>query len=107
MISRRSLLGGLLTAGIAAAAPIAASRQADAQIFIQPPPPPLRIERRPPPPRPGWVWVSGFWTWDPRRRAYVWVPGRWVAGRPGWRYRDGTWVRRGNTWVYRPGGWWR
>lgn len=106
MISRRSLLGGLLTAGIAAAAPIAASRQADAQIFIQPPPP-LRIERRPPPPRPGWVWVSGFWTWDPRRRAYVWVPGRWVAGRPGWRYRDGTWVRRGNTWVYRPGGWWR
>ncbi|WP_458367259.1 YXWGXW repeat-containing protein [Burkholderia pseudomallei] len=48
------------------------------------PPPPLRRERRPAPPRPrGYVWTNGYWRWPGGRS--VWIPGRWIAQRPGHR----------------------
>ncbi|WP_229293727.1 YXWGXW repeat-containing protein [Burkholderia pseudomallei] len=49
------------------------------------PPPPLRRERRTAPPRPrGYVRTNGYWRWPGGR--YVWIPGRWIAQRPGHRW---------------------
>lgn len=114
MLSRRSLLRGLLAASVLA--PIAATVvPADAEAQGRPnhnnnrpnrPPPRSRHERRPPPRR-GYIWVPGYWTWSHRRRDYVWVPGRWERNRPGWHFRQPTWVLRGNGWEFRAGGWYR
>jgi hypothetical protein len=107
MLSRRSLLGGLLATFVFSpfAAAIAPSRAA-AQSFSRPnrAPPPLRVEPRPGP-RPGYVWGPGYWAWSPRRRNYTWTRGRWHRNRPGFRYQSPRWVMRSGNWVYAPGGW--
>ncbi|MFC0217901.1 twin-arginine translocation signal domain-containing protein [Pseudochelatococcus lubricantis] len=126
MVSRRHFLSALLVAGVAAPlAGMAAIGEAQAQQRPdqwhngrpggnRPPPPhqPNRAPPRPrqerrPPPRPGYVWVPGFWEWNPRRRDYVWRSGQWVRNRPGFRHRDPRWVRSHNGWTFDPGGWHR
>ncbi|WP_225315314.1 YXWGXW repeat-containing protein [Burkholderia pseudomallei] len=47
------------------------------------PPPPLRRERRPHHRARGYVWTNGYWRWPGGRS--VWIPGRWIAQRPGHR----------------------
>ena len=107
MLSRRSLLGGLLTTSVAS--PFAAaivSSEAEARPSIRPnrAPPPPRVERRPGP-RPGYVWGPGYWAWRPRRRNYVWRRGHWERDRPGFRYQSPRWVLHSGNWVFMPGGW--
>ena len=108
MLSRRSLLAGLLAAAVAAPlATIAAPGEAEAQQWGPNPnrrPPPPRRERVPPPRR-GYVWVPGHWDW--RRGRYVWVSGGWMRARPGFRHRPPTWVWRNGRWVLVQGGWYR
>ncbi|MGI6245709.1 MAG: hypothetical protein ACOYJQ_08070 [Pseudochelatococcus sp.] len=100
MVSRRSFLGTLFAACVAAPlAGVAATSEAHAQRGPEPwrdprrppppphhprrpPPPPPRHERRPPPRR-GYRWSPGVWEWNPRRRSYVWRSGRWVSHHPG------------------------
>ena len=42
----------------------------------------VRVETVPEP-RVGFVWAPGFWEW--RDHAHVWVPGRWMGERRGYR----------------------
>ena len=49
------------------------------------------------------VWDPGHWEW--RGNRHVWVDGRWLKERPGYRYREARWVERGGRWEMRPGGW--
>jgi hypothetical protein len=107
MLSRRSLLGGLLATSVVS--PFAAAivpSEAEARPSIRPnrAPPPPRFERRPGP-RPGYVWGPGYWAWRPRRRNYVWRRGHWERNRPGFRYQTPGWVLRSGNWVFVPGGW--
>src|SRR5262245_47160053 len=101
MLSRRSLLGGLLAVFAAAIV----SSEAETRPSIQPNrgPPPPRFERTPAP-RPGYVWGPGYWAWRPRRRNYVWRRGHWERDRPGFRYETPGWVSRSGNWVFE-GGW--
>ena len=70
----------------------------------RPAPPAARHDRRPPPPRPhGYIWTDGYWRWQ--RGRYIWVPGRWVARRPGRRWVLGYWRRQGQVWIYVDGTW--
>jgi len=59
------------------------------------------VYARPACPRPGMVWITGDWIWQPRR-GYVWKEGYWAAP-PGHRsaWVGGHWVRdrRGSYWV--------
>jgi len=62
---------------------------------------------RPPAPGKGYVWVDEDWKWNsghydwnggtwmrPPYRGAIWVPGRWVRSRMGWRWTPGRWKRR-------------
>jgi hypothetical protein len=83
ILSRRSLLSGLLTVALAASFSPLTSTDTHAQPsrpVRRPPPPRRRFERRPPP-RSGFVWVPGRWVWSARRGRWVWVSGRWVRRR--------------------------
>lgn len=88
----------LLTAAMATVLGIATV--AGAQVYVRIGPPPPRHEVRPPNPHPGWVWHPGYNRWD--GRAYVWVPGEYVAPP----YRGARWIPghwrdtpRGHVWV--------
>ena len=58
-----------------------------------------------PAPAEGYVWSTGIHEWQTDR--YVWVPGEWLALRPGWDYRqrhwarlaEGQWSMTGGDWV--------
>lgn len=77
---------------------------AEAQIHIRIAPPPPRHERIPPPPHPGWVWHPGYHRWD--GRAYVWVPGEYVAPpHPHARWVPGHWAHRRGEYVWIEGHW--
>ncbi len=69
------------------------------------PPAPKRVVIKTPRPGSNYVFINGYWKWNPRRNRYVWVDGRWVKRRPNQVYVTGRWrrVRGGYTWV--PGHW--
>src|SRR5215207_8303165 len=76
----------LLAAAIistAAIGTVAVPGVATAQVYVQPAPPPLRAEPAPGHRR-GHVWSPGHWQW--RGHRYVWIPGHYIAGRPGYAY---------------------
>ncbi|MBI4164253.1 MAG: YXWGXW repeat-containing protein [Acidobacteria bacterium] len=68
-------------------------------------PPALPIYVQPPCPAPGYIWVPGYWAWDPFY-GYYWVPGTWVMApflgalwTPGyWAYSDGMYVWYDGYW---------
>jgi len=68
-------------------------------------PPPPKHEVIAPRPHPGWVWIAGHWKWVPKQERYVWIRGRWVAGRPGRTWEDGHWEHRSDGWTYIEGRW--
>ncbi|HEY0514371.1 MAG TPA: hypothetical protein VGH73_20875 [Thermoanaerobaculia bacterium] len=71
------------------------------------PPPPLRHEVLIARPGPRYVWVPGYWNWEPYRRHYVWIGGRWLLPP----YPRAAWVgprvvyRHHHRYYYR--GYWR
>ena len=82
-----------------------AQSQVRVGIGIEIGPPPVRREVVAPRPAYDAVWVKGYWSWDPESRKHVWVPGRWVAARPGYRWVDGHWRKGPRGWVWTEGRW--
>ena len=68
------------------------------------PPPAPRVEYMGTPPFLGAVWIQGYWRWMGAR--HEWVPGRWEAPRPGYRYvphngapqGEQRWPQEGGRW---------
>lgn len=52
---------------------------------------------------PGYVWVPGYWAWHTDR--YIWVHGRTVAQRAGYRWAPDNWERRGEAFYRNQGHW--
>jgi hypothetical protein len=72
-------------------------------VIVDVAPPAPRVEDMPAA-RDGYVWASGYWTWN--GSSYEWVPGRYVPALAGYRYvaprwesLDGGYVMRGEQWV--------
>jgi hypothetical protein len=65
-------------------------------------PPRARFERTPRP-RAGYIWTSGHWDW--RGQRHQWVPGVWIAERPGYGYVSANWAQRDGRWYLEPGRW--
>ena len=106
-ISRKlGLLAGFVLALSGACYTPSASAQVSVGggITIAPPPPRYEVV---PAPRRGWVWIPGYWRWEPYWHRHVWVPGTWVAARPGFRWYPGVWIRHGPNWYWRDGYWGR
>jgi len=70
-------------------------------------PPPLPLYDQPPIPDYGYIWIPGYWAWDPSYGDYYWVPGTW-AQPPGdgllwtpawWGWTDGFYLFHSGYWA--------
>ncbi len=84
------------------AAPAASIAQVTFSINVGPPP--LMFE-----PVPyiahGYAWAPGYWAWNHDR--HIWIRGRTIYERPGYRWEPDRWEQRGATYYRRPGNWTR
>ena len=76
---------------------------APSYVAVPSPPPAPRVDVVGVAPYPGYLWISGFWSWG--GASYVWHPGRWTAPRPGYVWSAPSWERHGGGWRERPGYW--
>jgi len=84
----------LLAAGVAAQAQVSWS------ITIGPPQPIYEVVPMLPP---GYVWAPGYWAWNHDR--HIWVRGRTIVQRPGYRWEPDRWEQSGNGYYRQPGNW--
>lgn len=93
-----------LAQSLVLAVAMAAGSAALAQVSfnVQVGPPPLLVEAVPPMP-PGYVWAPGYWAWNHDR--HIWVRGRSMMQRTGYRWEPDRWEQRGDGYVRQPGNW--
>lgn len=89
----------LMTALLAGAA---APALAQITINIGVAPPPVQYEAVPVL-APTQIWAPGYWAWNGDR--HVWVRGRAIAKRDGYRWVSDQWVPHGNGYYRQPGYW--
>jgi len=94
----RNLLLSMFLAASAAAAP--AFAQISFNIVIAPPE--LRYEAVPVI-APGYVWAPGYWAWSGDR--HIWVRGRTIVHRVGYRWEPDRWDQRNGAYYRHPGRW--
>src|SRR5579863_6400743 len=106
---RRAFLVGIVVAGVLLAVPAASFAQISFGIGISVniAPPALPIYVQPPCPEPDFMWIPGYWAWDPDFGDYYWVPGTWVlAPRPGYLWTPGYWGwGEGGVYLFHAGYW--
>ncbi len=104
--ARLSFLIALLAlAAIMLAMPAAAPAQVSFGASVTIGPPPLPVYVQPLCPGPDFIWIPGYWAWDPDF-GYYWVPGLWVEApfvgafwTPGyWAWSDGVYVWNEGYW---------
>ncbi|WP_177189045.1 YXWGXW repeat-containing protein [Solimonas aquatica] len=82
------------------------SARADLQISVNFAPPELPVYDQPYCPGPGYLWVPGYWAYDPDYGEYYWVPGTWARPpRPGLLWTPGYWAWNEFAYVWYPGYW--
>ena len=94
----RNLLLSLMLAASMFAAP--AYAQVSFNISIAPPAPQYEVV---PTVAPGYVWAPGYWGWTGKR--HIWVRGRAILQREGYRWEPDRWEQRDRTY-YRAAGHW-
>jgi len=94
----RKLLLSLVLAASAFAAP--AYAQISVNINIAPPPPEYEVVPAIPP---GYVWAPGYWGWTGER--HVWIRGRPILHREGYRWEPDRWEQRDRTYYRTEGRW--
>ena len=90
----------LLSALLAAAAVAPAVAQVSININLAPPQP--QYEAIPVLPS-GQAWAPGYWAWNGDR--HVWVRGRAIANREGYRWAPDRWDQKGGGYYRQPGYW--
>ena len=75
---RSSVLALMLSAAPAAIFGVPAQAQISVDVRVDVAPPPLPYYEQPAIPADGYLWVPGYWAWDPVAVDYYWVPGTWV-----------------------------
>lgn len=101
VMNKRMILAAILASLASACAVVPVEPYYGGTVVVEPPP--LRVEYPGYPPYPGYVWITGYWSWGGQR--HVWVPGRWVAPRPGYVWVAPRWVRDGPHWRMHEGRW--
>ena len=94
----RSLLLSMLMAAGSMVAP--AFAQVTVNISIAPPAP---LYETAPAMAPGYVWAPGYWAWHGDR--YIWVHGRTVVQRAGYRWEPDRWEQRDHGYYRLAGRW--
>jgi len=102
-VSLRSRLF-LFTVIVMAMLPIAAAAQIGISVSFGPPA--LPIYAQPLCPAPNYLWVPGYWAYDPNFGDYFWVPGTWVlAPQPGYLWTPPYWAWDNDAYYFHPGYW--
>lgn len=100
---KRSLaLATFITLAAAAAAPLPSMAQSRYSVVVTSAPP-APVYEAIPAPRRGYMWSQGHWEWRGHRHA--WVPGYWIAERPGYVYNQPGWHRGERGWYMEPARW--
>lgn len=94
-LTRRLALAVLLAAGTTCA-------MAQINVNINIAPPAQQFETVPAL-APGYVWAPGYWAWHGDR--YIWVRGRTVVQRVGYRWEPDRWEQRERMYYRQPGHW--
>ena len=82
----------------------AASTQAMAQVsFNIQVGPPAPLYEAVPMMSPGYVWAPGYWAWHGDR--HIWVHGRSIVQRTGYRWQPDQWEQRGPAYYRQEGRW--
>ena len=95
---RNPLLALLLATSASFAAP--AYAQISVNISLAPPAPQYEVMPTIPS---GYIWAPGYWGWSGER--HVWVRGRTIAQREGYRWQPDRWDERDHKY-YRTAGYW-
>ena len=96
-VTRNLLLSLALAAGV-----FAAPAYAQVRINVNIGPPALQYEAVPVI-APGYVWAPGYWGWSGER--HVWVRGRSIVQREGYRWEPDRWEQRDRGYVRTVGHW--
>ena len=103
--ARLSLFVSLLLAVVMLAAPVSSPAQVSVGVSVTFGPPALPIYVQPPCPDPGFIWVPGYWAWDPNF-GYYWVPGMWApAPFVGMLWTPGYWAWNDGMYIWYDGYW--
>ncbi len=95
----------LLFSVMTLAAPAVSSAEVSVGISVTFAPPALPVYEQPLCPGPDFIWVPGYWAWDPDY-GYYWVPGVWVlAPFPGALWTPGYWGWSDGVYVWYEGYW--
>lgn len=100
MIPHLPLKKILLAAMLAGAAATPALAQINIHIQVAPPPQHHEVV---PVLAPDRAWAPGYWAWNGER--HVWVGGRAIMKRDGYRWAPDHWEQRGNGYQRQPGYW--
>ncbi len=104
-MARHSSLVLLLIAAVMLVAPIASPAQVSVGVSVTFAPPPIPVYAQPLCPGPGFIWIPGYWAWDPYY-GYYWVPGMWVlAPFVGALWTPGYWAWSNGVYVWYEGYW--
>ena len=95
---RHLLLPALLAAAGAAAFPALAA--GSFKVVVAPPAQQVEVV---PALAPGYVWAPGYWAWHGDH--HVWIHGRSIYQRAGYRWAPDRWEQRNNVYYRHPGGW--
>jgi hypothetical protein len=103
--ARIPLVVSLLFAVLLVTAPIASPAQVYVGVSVTYGPPAIPIYAQPLCPGPDFIWVPGYWAWDPDF-GYFWVPGMWVlAPFPGALWTPGYWAWNDGVFIWYEGYW--
>ncbi|HTY49649.1 MAG TPA: YXWGXW repeat-containing protein [Steroidobacteraceae bacterium] len=102
---RRRLLA-LIPMLLLCAAPCTAPAGVMVGVSVNIAPPALPVYVQPAIPAPGYLWVPGYWAWNPQLQDYYWVPGTWVLPPvSGLLWTPGWWGWSGGAYLWHPGYW--
>lgn len=89
-----------LLLSVTLATSMAAQAQVQFSIQVGPPEPIFELA---PPLKAGYAWAPGYWAWNYDR--HIWIRGRTIVQRVGYRWQPDRWEQRGNGFYRQPGNW--
>jgi len=105
---RASVFALMLGAAWPSALIVPAHAQVAIDVSVEIPPPPLPFYEQPVIPAEGYIWVPGYWAWDPVEGDYYWVPGTWVEPpQPELLWTPAYWGWDNGRYLFHPGYWGR